>query len=216
VADVEISARCANGDDIFVSTEGWLMPCCYSHILLRQTLARPEAARLELGGIETGVGLGDGEAGLLGAFDERLQKAVLLLFGAEYHHGIEPEDVHVQRRGPREGGARLGHRLHHDRGFRDAEPGAAIGLRHGDAEPAAVGNGAVEGLRKFPVAVAIQPVILAETGTDLQDCLTDFLLDRGEGEIHGGTPGRTSACWVAPAAFVAGATRLCQVPRLSW
>jgi hypothetical protein len=43
VADVEISARCANGDDIFVSTEGWLMPCCYSHILLRQTLARPEA-----------------------------------------------------------------------------------------------------------------------------------------------------------------------------
>lgn len=43
MAEVEISPRCANGDDIFVSNEGWLLPCCYSHILLRQTLARPEA-----------------------------------------------------------------------------------------------------------------------------------------------------------------------------
>ena len=43
MADVDIDARCANGDDIFVSTEGWLLPCCYSHILVRQTLARPEA-----------------------------------------------------------------------------------------------------------------------------------------------------------------------------
>jgi hypothetical protein len=42
VDEVEIDPRCAGGDGIFVSNEGWLLPCCYSHIFLRQTLARPE------------------------------------------------------------------------------------------------------------------------------------------------------------------------------
>lgn len=40
--DVEISPLCAKGEGIFVSTEGWLLPCCYAHIFLRQTMAAPQ------------------------------------------------------------------------------------------------------------------------------------------------------------------------------
>jgi hypothetical protein len=39
VAEVKITPRCANGENIFISSEGWLLPCCYSHIYLRQVMA---------------------------------------------------------------------------------------------------------------------------------------------------------------------------------
>jgi hypothetical protein len=44
-------------------------------------------------------------------------------------------------------------RLQHDRGFRDAEARAAVGLRHGDAEPAGLGKRAVELQREAAVAI---------------------------------------------------------------
>lgn len=40
--DVEISPLCAKGEGVFVSTEGWLLPCCYTHMFLRRTMALPD------------------------------------------------------------------------------------------------------------------------------------------------------------------------------
>jgi hypothetical protein len=44
VQEIEITARCADGSAIFISSEGWLMPCCYSHIKLKQMLMGGERA----------------------------------------------------------------------------------------------------------------------------------------------------------------------------
>jgi hypothetical protein len=38
VAKVTIAPRCARGENIFVSAEGYLLPCCYAHILLKASL----------------------------------------------------------------------------------------------------------------------------------------------------------------------------------
>ena len=42
VDEVTITPRCAKGENIFVSSEGYLLPCCYSHIFMRQTLTAPD------------------------------------------------------------------------------------------------------------------------------------------------------------------------------
>ena len=94
--------------------------------------------RLEPGRVEPDIGLGHREAGLFLAGDQRRQKAPLLLVGAEHDDRVQPENVHVHRRGAAEPGAGLRDRLHDDRRLGDAEPAAAIFLRHRDAEPAAL------------------------------------------------------------------------------
>jgi hypothetical protein len=45
MARVRIEPRCARGENVFISSEGWLLPCCYAHILLRRMIAAPEQAR---------------------------------------------------------------------------------------------------------------------------------------------------------------------------
>ena len=45
MARVRIEPRCARGKNVFISSEGYLLPCCYAHILLRRTIAAPERAR---------------------------------------------------------------------------------------------------------------------------------------------------------------------------
>jgi len=44
MARVRIEPRCARGENVFISSEGYLLPCCYAHILLRRTIAAPERA----------------------------------------------------------------------------------------------------------------------------------------------------------------------------
>jgi MoaA/NifB/PqqE/SkfB family radical SAM enzyme len=44
-AEVRIVPRCARGENIFVSAEGFLLPCCYAHILLRATMTASEASK---------------------------------------------------------------------------------------------------------------------------------------------------------------------------
>ncbi len=39
--DLTITPRCAKGENIFVSSEGYLLPCCYAHNLMRLTMAAP-------------------------------------------------------------------------------------------------------------------------------------------------------------------------------
>ena len=57
-----------------------------------------------------------------------------------------------------------GDRAHQHRGLRDAEAGAAIGLRHGDAEQARLGDRAVEVFREFGAPVLLQPIGIVEAG----------------------------------------------------
>ena len=52
--------------------------------------------------------------------------------------------------------------MHHDRGLGHPEAGAAILLRHGDAEPAGIGHRAVKLEWKLAVLVARQPVFIVE------------------------------------------------------
>ena len=70
---------------------------------------------LDVRGIEARIGLGDGEACLLLSADQRRQEALLLLGRAEHHHRVEPENIHMNRRGAAEAGTGLRDRLHHHR-----------------------------------------------------------------------------------------------------
>ena len=77
-----------------------------------------------------------------------------------------------------------GDRLHHQRRLGDAEARAAVRLRHGDAEPAGVGERAVEVVGEAALAVLAQPVVGVERRAEPLDRVADaFLLGR-EGEIH--------------------------------
>lgn len=42
MSEVEITPRCLKGEAIFVSNDGWLLPCCYVHIYLRRAMALPD------------------------------------------------------------------------------------------------------------------------------------------------------------------------------
>ena len=147
-------------------------------------VALAHRARLEPGRVEPGIGLGHREAGLFPAGDQRRQKAPLLLVGAEDDDRVQPEDVHVHRRGAAEPGPRLRDRLHDDRRLGDAEPAAAIFLRHRDAEPAAFGHRPVEFVREAAVGVLLQPVIVAEALAQPRHRVADLQLLGGQGEGH--------------------------------
>ena len=99
-------------------------------------IAAPFRAHLEVGRVEPRVRLGDREACLVLAGDQRRQHAALLLVGPEHNDRLQSEDVHVDGGGPAHGRAGFGDRLHHDRGLGDAEASPAILRRHGNAEPA--------------------------------------------------------------------------------
>ena len=141
---------------------------------------------LELRRVEPGIRLGHREAGALASGDERGQHAPLLRLGAEHHHGVEPEDVHVHGRRAAHAGARFRHRLHHDRRLGDAEPGAAIILRHADAEPAIARERLVQLAREAPVAIARQPVLVVERRADPRDGVAQRNLLLVQREIHCG------------------------------
>jgi hypothetical protein len=36
-----VDPRCRTGEYLFLSSEGWFLPCCYVHLLLRRSLADP-------------------------------------------------------------------------------------------------------------------------------------------------------------------------------
>ncbi len=147
-------------------------------------IAAALGAHLDRRGIEPGIGLGHGEARLVLAGDQRRQHAALLFVRAEHHDRLQAEDVHVNRRRPGHGRAGFGDRLHHDRGLGDAEPGAAVLLRHCDAEPAGSGQGGVQLVRKIAAAIVLQPVGVVELGTELADLVPNLLLLRAQRKIH--------------------------------
>ncbi len=134
--------------------------------------------------IQARIGLGHAKTGFVRAGDQRRQPAAFLLVGAEYDDGIQAEDIHVDRRRARHAGARCGDRLHHERGFDDTETGAAVLLRHGDAEPAVARERLMKIVREAAIAVFFQPIIGVKAGADFFDgCANRELLWRKR-EVH--------------------------------
>ncbi len=139
---------------------------------------------LQPGRVEPGIGLGHRKAGFFVAGDQGRQKPALLLIAAEHDDRVQAENIHMDRRGAAEPGPGLGDRLHHHRRLADAEPAAAIFLRHGDAEPPARGHRPVKLARKAALLVLPQPIIVAKARAQPRDRLTDLLLLRAQGEAH--------------------------------
>src|SRR5262245_6728601 len=141
-------------------------------------------SRLEPCRVQPGVRLGHRKAGLLFPGDQRRQKALFLLVAAEYDHRVEPKDVHVDRRGTAESGARLSDRLHQDRSFGNAEPAAAISLRHRNAEPASLRHRLVELVREAAFLILLQPVFIAKTLAQARNGGAHLLVLRRQGKAH--------------------------------
>jgi len=116
----------------------------------------------------------------------------------------------VHGRGAAHGGAGLGNRLHHDGGLGDAEAGAAIGLRHGDAEPAGAGERGMQLVRELAAPVLLQPVVVAEGGAELEHRLAHLLLLTAQRQIHAASPVRRTGDDALPAPRVASG---CERPR---
>ncbi len=141
-------------------------------------IASPPAPghRRDPGGVEAGIGLGHAEGADVAALDQGRQEAPALRLAAMLHDDPRREDGDMHCRGAGHAGTGFRHRLHGQRRLGDAEPGPAIFLRHGGADPAAGGEGGHELAGKFPVAVARQPIAVVEPLAKSQHVLADHLL----------------------------------------
>ena len=151
-------------------------------LLARQqiVIAAPLGAHLDGRGIETGVGLGHGEAGFVVAGNQRRKHAPLLFVRSEHDDRLEAEDVDVNRRCSAHGGAGFGDRLHHDHSFGDAEAGPPVCFRHRNAEPAGRGERGMQLVREVAAAVLLQPIRVVKLHTELADLVPDLLLLRAQ------------------------------------
>ncbi|MNY14230.1 hypothetical protein D3C86_1473990 [compost metagenome] len=138
----------------------------------------------EFGRVQAGVRFGDGKAGFLAAGDQRLQPAAALLVAAKHHDGVQAEDIHVDGGRAGEAGARGGDGLHHQRGFGHAQAGAAILLRHGDAQPAVAGQVGVQRFREAALAVALEPVFVGVAVADAGNGVAQRQLLGSEFKVH--------------------------------
>jgi hypothetical protein len=115
----------------------------------------------------------------------------------------------VDRGDAAHGGTGLGDGLHHQRRLGDAQPGAAIFGRHGDAEPAVGGHGGDEFVRESAIGVARQPVVGVEAGAKPGYGVADGLLLGGQREVHGAL---LSGNRLAPSLQVSGFSSLLPRP----
>ena len=99
--------------------------------------------------------------------------------------GFRPKMLRWMAEAPDMQAPEFGHRLHQEGRLGDAETGAAVFLRHGDAEPVAFGHGGKERIREGRGPVALQPVGVVEAAAELQHLVADLLLLVGQGEVHG-------------------------------
>src|SRR5690606_4808637 len=98
--------------------------------------AVPFGFRLDRRSIEPGVGLGYAKAAAILTADKRWQHALFLLLRAIGDDRAWPKDIDMHPAATRVARARFRDCLHHDAGFGDAKPRAAILFGHGDPEPA--------------------------------------------------------------------------------
>ena len=90
--------------------------------------------------------------------------------------GVRAENVHVHAGRGGHGAARSRDGGHHKRRFGDAQPGATIFTRHGDAEPSSIRHRLVEFMRETALAVAFQPIIVTEPANGCRHPADDRLL----------------------------------------
>jgi hypothetical protein len=139
---------------------------------------------LDLCRVEANVRLGDCETSLLLAPDERRQHARLLLRRAEDDDRLQPENVHVDRRGASHACSAFRDRPQHHCSFCDAETRSAILVRHGNPKQAGIGDSSVEVLRERALKVLLQPIIVVETRAELLDETANLLLIVRKREVH--------------------------------
>ena len=106
------------------------------------------------------------------------RRAPVLDDGQGWEHG------EVDGGGAGQPGPRRADRLQHQAGLGHAEPGAAVGLRDGEPEPAGPGEGGDELRRVLALRVLLPPVLPAERPRQRPHLLADSLLGLGEREVH--------------------------------
>jgi hypothetical protein len=135
-------------------------------------------------GIQSRTGFGDAETYVQIAVDYPGQRRGLEFVGAVFDNGLHSEDRQVDGAGTvhRRPGAR--DLLEQQRRFGDAEAVAAVLLRDGHAQPAALGDGVVELLGEFVGEVFLHPVVVVELARQFGDGLANQLLILGQFETH--------------------------------
>jgi hypothetical protein len=180
-----------------------LMPSRQQHDLARHLRRRcpdflaphPITARHFLGegldgcGVEPCIRFRDAEAALILARHKRRNPALLLFVRTEHHDGMWSEQIDVHRRGGRHAAAVARHLVHHDHSLSHAKTRSAIGLGHGEPQPAALGHGAMKLHGEMPVLVALQPVGIAEARSHCRHPLADGFVIVISRKIHGVTRG---------------------------
>ena len=135
-------------------------------------------------GVQARTGFGHAEADVQVAVDDPGQRGGLQLVGAVLDDGLHPEDRQVDGAGTvhRRAGAR--DLLQEQRRLGDAEAVAAVLLRDGHAQPAALGDRVVELLREFVRLVLLHPVVVVELARQLGNRLSDQFLILAQLETH--------------------------------
>jgi len=119
-------------------------------------------AGLQLRGVQARVRFSNCKTGFFLPGNERRQHALLLFWRTEHGHWLQAKNVHVHSR--RTGQARTGssNGLHHHRRFGDAHAAAAVFNRQTNAQPAAIGQCAMQLVREAPRAIFFQPVMVVK------------------------------------------------------
>jgi hypothetical protein len=103
---------------------------------------------------------------------------------------VQAEDIDVDGGAGGKCAGRMPDFLHHNRGFRHAETGTAILLRHCDPEPAAFRNCVGEFMGEAVGAVFFQPVMVVKLVTDgtdrIPECRSVRVIAEGFELLHVG------------------------------
>ena len=134
--------------------------------------------------VEAGIGFRHGKARLVLPSNQRRQHALLLLSVTKHHDRVQPENVHVQRRGTRHPGTRSRDNLHHDGCLHDAHAAAAVFGGHGNAKPASLGHRGVKIMRKAVLAVLVQPVVIIKVLANVFNGGLDGFMVVGKLKVH--------------------------------
>ena len=116
--------------------------------------------------------------------DDAGQRRLLEFVGAVFDHRLHAEDRKVDGAGAVHRRPGPGDLLEQQRRLGDSQAVAAVLLRDGHAEPAALGDGVVELLGEFVRLVLLHPVVVVELARQLGDGLTDQLLILGQLKAH--------------------------------
>jgi hypothetical protein len=157
-------------------------------------VAVADGLRLDSREVGAGGGLGvEGAPGVLEVGDLGDELVLLLLGAVEHEGGADPGDAHVEA----DGGGGVGHLLVVDDLLHDAGFHAAVVLRPGGREPAALGKLLVKRLRKLALdfdaefRFAIEVVVPAGLELGLQELFdlgAEGFFFGGETKVHGWAP----------------------------